>query len=162
MKKLKSILGDIGVIIVAVLVVAVGIYVASLMPKIQSGNLGAANADGNMIQGQVHYSTTTQSYCLSCPVKLVDRNANRQYVLIQNASDSYVWLYFSKALLDYNFTEMTSGYTSATGTITSLNGLVALAPTSTYEIMPDNLMIGQVWATSSNPAAARRINILYQ
>ena len=113
---------------------------------------GRSEAATNMMGGLTAFSTSTNSGAL--PVKLLDLDSNRRYVVISNTSATAAFLYFTTD----SWTLDGSG-TPATSTITSLNG-VYLAGGASYEINPDNLIYGNIWASST--ASGVKLNINYK
>lgn len=161
MKRLKDYSSFIGLAILAILVVAGGLLLAD---QLKSKGLGASALTDNTLQALTTTSTTTASYCTTCPVKLLSRNDNRRYALIENVSDTAIYIYVPTTTLTYNLTGAFHGAGTssgnATNTISSLNGILLNANGGSYEINPDNLIINEVWATST--AASKQINILYK
>ena len=148
----------IGVVaIIAVIALLVAIYAVS---NNQTNSFGSSDADFNQIGYLTSLSTSTGSYCATCPVKLLDLNSGRRYAIIQNNSDTDVYLYFTNETLTVDGL----GGTTATSTITSLNG-IRLAPNDsdnlddTYVIGPDNMIYGNIWATST--AISKEISVNY-
>lgn len=106
--------------------------------------LGAA-VDFNLIDAPTHTATSTGT---RFPVKVLSRNYNRIYALVENdpTNSSNVYLFFgnfatSQAAADGLPANLVSS-TSATGT-------VVLAPGGSYEILPENMVIGDMWATGT-------------
>jgi len=158
MKTIKDILVSVLVIVIAVAVVATGLILADLF-KVKNEALGFPSGS-NVLDSMTHYTTSTGSYDAAVPVKILTRNNERLYALIQNNSDTNIYLYFPTGLLAYNFSELATGYTSATSSITTLEGLVKIVPSGSYEILPENMWIGEIWATST--AVSKNINIVYR
>lgn len=109
-------------------------------------------------------TTTVNSYdCTMCPVKLlsIDRENDRRYVIITNSgklNSTDVYLYATTSALSYNFNgSVTDSSLRATSTILSLNGIL-ISPSSTYTILPENMVYGELWASST---AAQQIDISY-
>lgn len=159
------------------LITAIAVFLLALVGAgsgyIASENLGNSVVNGNVLQFPTQISTSTGSYASNVPVKLLDRDNDRQYARIQNNSNSVVCLYLADGLYDYNFTEMATGYTSVTSTVDNLDELICLSPyadtisgdtlfnfPNSYEITPDNLFIGQVWATSTDTGL--KIQVIYE
>ena len=88
-------------------------------------------------------ATSTTS---ALPAKVLDVNSNRNYALIQNDSDTAIYLY-----LGY-FADQ-----SAASTSVGVNKGIRLLPNAanSFEIDSDNLYTGQVWASST--AASKKI-----
>jgi hypothetical protein len=124
------------IIIVCVLLAAAGLCFYGF--NFNSGNVGDA-IGANITNG----ATTTTS--LAVPVKVLNTNGSRRYALITNDSDTVVYLYL--------------GYFAspkAASTTVALNTGVRLAASGgSFEIDPDNLYTGQVWATST--AASKKL-----
>lgn len=83
--------------------------------------------------------TTTQSTTSTAtllPVKVLARNYNRIYGLIVNDSDTVMYLSLN------NFTDASAASTTVFGIRLNANG-------GSYEVMPSNNYIGDVWATST-------------
>lgn len=104
-------------------------------------------------------STSTGSYCSACAVKLIDRDVDRQYAIVTNPSDTGIYIVATSTELGYNFDGSNSAETGATSTITTLDG-VYIAAGGSYEILPENMVYGELWATST--AASKTINVSYK
>lgn len=143
--------------------IAIVLAVSFIQPQIQKVvNFGGAGID-NHFPGVTMSATSTGSFCATCPVKVLSADTGRRYARIENSGNTgnTVYLYFSETPLALNLTAITGGETAATGTITTLNGLIILAPSSTYEILPEKLFTGEVWATTTNANLAK-INFVYR
>lgn len=110
-----------------------------------------ADAPTNMMSELTHYTTSTST---ALPVKVLDRDPNRRYAVISNVSTTPIYLYFTSD----TWTLDGSG-TPATSTITALNGVSVVAG-ERYEINPDNMIYGHIWASSTVAGVA--INISYK
>jgi hypothetical protein len=160
--------------ILSALIVLLGGYTAV-------DKLGGMAGYENNFPGVTTTATSTASYCDTCPVKLLSADAGRQYARIQNLGNNgatiYLYLGEPEQVMNYALAStdtlanesFTTYYTPgggtytdlATSTITSLTqGLIVLTPSSTYEISPDNLHLGEVWATSTTASAM--IGIIYR
>lgn len=116
--------------------------------------------DSRIIEGGTHYATSTGSYGSTLPVQVLERDGSRQYAVFVNPSDTAMYLYFLDSDYAVNLTELETGETSVTSTITTLNGVYLAANGGTYELLNDNLIIDQVWASST--AASKQINVYYK
>ena len=87
-----------------------------------------------------HTSTSTSA---SANIKLLDSDADRQYALIENDSDTIVYV----------------GLTSASSTVVANTGIRINASGGTYEIDQDNLYTGEVWMATTT--ASKNILITY-
>lgn len=120
--------------------------------QLGNASLGArSDAATNMIGGLTAYSTTTAA---ALPVKILSLDSNRRYVAISTNSTTPVYLYFTTD----TWTLDGSG-TPATSTITSLNG-IPVTSGALYEINPDNLIYGNIWASST--VSGIQINVNYK
>lgn len=122
------------------------------------------------------FATTTGSYCSECPVKLLDLDSERRYVVIQNLSDTDIYLYATTTDLGIGLTETIDPITgetgptkTATGTQMSIVGSIQFTgilleakgqPLSQIEFGPDNMIYGHIWATSS--LASKQIQVNYK
>lgn len=118
----------------------------------------------NKLDQIVSYTTTTKSFCDTCPVKVIDGISSRQWLRITTNSNSAVYLYFpaNDQRLALNLTEaMRAGLTAATSTITSVTNLINLASTTnkTLEFKLDSQWNGQVWGTTTDATA--NIQVIY-
>lgn len=153
-----------------VLLGALGIYLIQNSPRVVINvpadndpivvepNLG--RMESNNIEGLKNKATTTGSYCATCPVKLLDKDLGRKYAIISNPSDTAIYLYPTSTTIGYNFlgTATDSGQ-NATSTIKSpLSGILVPA-NGQYELDADNLVTGEVWASST--AVSKQINVSY-
>lgn len=144
-------------------IVAAVILIVAVIGVIWGGDKGSLSlggwADSRIIEGGTHYATTTGSYASNVPVQVLERDGSRQYAVFTNPSDTAIYLYF----LDGNYAVgefgVASGETSVTSTITSLNGIYLAANGGRYELLNDNLIIDQVWASST---AVKQINVYYK
>lgn len=101
--------------------------------------LGAFVAPGfNSIDTVTHTVTTTHG---SLPVQLMATNTSRIYGLIVNGSDTNINLYFG------SFADPLQAST----TVSSTSGFL-VAPNGSYEIVPENIYSGAVWASSTAPS----------
>lgn len=120
--------------------------------------LGGGN-DPYVIQAMNRTSTTTGSFCATCPVLVLERDPDRQYAVIQNVSDTDIYLVATSTSLTVDGL----GGITATSTITSLDGIkLEQAGTvgDTYVIGVDNLIIDNIWATST--LGSKQINVTYK
>jgi len=95
---------------------------------------GGTSVD-NLIDGLTSTATSTGG---TFPIKVLDTNYGRGYALIQNDSANDVYLWFQ------DFTT-----TANASTTVAVNKGVLLKPAGHYEMLPENLIVGQVWATST-------------
>ena len=160
MKKLKIF----SIIVSVLLVISVGIQ---LYPYIvDSLNLGVGGTSSfNRMENLTTKATSTGSYGVgNLPVKLLDKDADRRYVHIQNNSDTAIFLYATNSVLDLSGTGKPR---YASGTITALNG-IRLEPLDgdnlddTYVIGPDNMITGHIWASSTAGATKKEILVSYK
>jgi hypothetical protein len=131
----------------------------------------------NPIDSVKGYSTSTQSYCLKCPVKVLDKAPSRQFAYITTDSVKPIYLFFPSGSLNYDFTEnthaaetFTNRYATtsaiftglATSTITDLTqGLKIVASSTPFKIDLSNQINSEIWATSTPEAGTQVINIMY-
>jgi hypothetical protein len=111
-------------------------------------------------------ATTTGSYISTrtLPVKVLSTDYGRQYAIItNNSATAGLYLFFPEGELDYNFTAMATGYTSASSTIstTTYNQGVYVGPMTSYVIDADNLIHSSIWATSTVVNNAQ-VNVSYR
>lgn len=105
--------------------------------------LGGGTTDNSFSSGEMSNAATSTGSNL-VPVRILDQNGDRRYARIMNDSDTKIYFYFG------NFD---SGLAAST-TVTLTKGM-ALAAGGSYEINPNNLYLGQIWATST--AASKSI-----
>lgn len=163
MKKVLSNIGT-GLYMIAVVAIGFAIGVAVVLPFIEKTTPiepilgGSQESRTNKIGGLTHLSTSTRSFCDECPVKLLSLDNNRRYALIQNNSAVDVYLFATTSNLGTDGTGDGTFDRAATTTITAFDG-IRLAPNDSdnlddqYVIGPDNLIFGNVWATSSGAVA---------
>lgn len=137
-------------ILSAIIIALGGGYTAN---EILGGAGGEANF--NKIDNLTSVATSTASYCDTCPVKLLDKDVNRRYVVVSNVSDTAIYLYATTE----DLTVDGLGGTTATSTFTSLNGIYVGA-NSNFEFNTDNMVYSNIWASST--AASKQINISYK
>jgi len=144
MKKLTPILAIVGVIAI----ISLALFGFSQLNNPVSDVVGGW-ADSRIIEDGTHVTTSTTAL----PVKLLDRDGSRQYAIFQNVSATAVYLYFSGTALEHGVEG------SASSTI-GLDGIYLAASGGKYELLNDNLIIDEVWATST--AASLDINVYYK
>lgn len=142
MKKPKTIL-------ITALVAILGFFGYQVFP-----NLGGAGGEVsfNKIDNLTTISTTTTS---ASPVKLLDLNVDRRYVVVSNVSDTAVYLFATTT----DLTVDGQGGVSATSSIQYLDGIY-IAANSNYVFDTDNMVYSNLWASST--AASKQINISYK
>lgn len=124
----------IGIACVAILALVCGVLLFKTKQKTQ--NKGFADAT---IVDTINYNTFSSSSTL--PVKILSRNYNRLYAMIQNDSNVPLYIYLG------NFTS------SSTASTTVLTGTgIRLNTAGSYEIKSDNMWIGDVWLASTTGA----------
>lgn len=142
------------------LLIGVLIGVSGYFYSQQSTQTFGGWVDSRVLEGGTHYSTTTGSYVATVPVQILERDGSRQYAVFTNPSDTAVYLYFLDDNYAVNLVELGAGETSVTSTVTSLNGVYLAANGGTYELLDNNLVIDQVWASST--ASSKQINVYYK
>lgn len=147
-KKLTPLLAIIGAIVIAVLAV---IGFVSLNNPVSDK---VANLGGWQDQQIIEDGTTVATSTTALPVKVLDRDADRKYAIFTNPSATALYLYFSGTALAHGVEN------NPTGTITSLDGIYLAASGGTYELLDNNLIIDEVWVTST--AASLDINVYYK
>ncbi len=146
----------IGILIAIVIIFGASSIISSFVP---SNNVLGSGGPYLLQAVSNRTATSTCSYCATCPVKLLSRDVSREYAVIQNVSDTDMYLYFSA-------TELTVdglGGTTATGTITTLNGIKleqAGIVGDTFIIGQDNLIIDYVYVSST--AVSKTVNVTYK
>lgn len=138
-------------------IVGILIFIAGLFGYQQiEPSLGlATDASFNRVDNLTSFTTTTASYCATCPVKLLSLDSSRRYAVISNVSDTAVYLYATTT----DLTVDGQGGTTATSSITSLNGIY-LGANSNYEFNTENMVYSNIWASST--AASKKINVNYK
>lgn len=104
-------------------------------------SLGGSNYNNvNILNTVTHSSTSTAS--LPLPVLVLARNSSRAYAKIANNSATAVNIFLG------NFASMSAASTSVSSTAG-----IRLAPVNSpgfeYDIKPENLYVGDVWASST-------------
>lgn len=113
----------------------------------------AAEAQFNKMGFLYHYSTNTTAYN---PVKVLGLNSTTRYALFQNNSDKDVWLYATTTAL--NTTEARQYFNRKDGIL--LLAKQASSTASWWEITPNNLIYGNIWASST--ATGKNIIVNYK
>jgi len=153
-----------GIILSVIIGLAIGLASAYFY---QNKNIGSYYQE--TFDSLITVSTSTASYSAAAPVKLLDRDYGRKYVAVSNAGATVIYLMATTTPNYLNLTgsalEPISNVTStlttqslATSTMDNLNG-IPIAAGATYEIKRDNLVTGELWATST--AGSIKINISY-
>lgn len=148
-------------IIFLVVVLIAGLAVGYALSSRQENILGGGEAPVNSMGYLTASATSTGSYAFNFPVLLLDRDPDRRYAVIQNNSDTDVYLYFLTTALDMTGTGAAN---NASTTITTLNG-IRLAPNDsdnlddTFVIDNSNRIYGYVYASST--ATAKEILVNY-
>lgn len=158
--------------IVGIFIIAILAFLG-LMPK--NFNLGM-NATGDVaIEDLKHIATTTGSYFATAPVKLVDIDYGREYMVISNTdATNNVYIYATTTELGYSITgtilldpiaNATTTFSGtgnlATSTIASPLSGILIAPKTSFEFDSDNLVVGELWASSTG-ATGLQINVNYK
>lgn len=140
-----------------IIAVSVGLAISLVAPLIQTGvgNPTLGYNQSIVLDNVNQTATTTESFCLTCPVLVSDTNYGRKYLRVQNSGDTgaIVYLYLTNTELQLNLDG--SATTAATSTITDVSELIPLTPTSTMVINRDNLFTGQVWATTTDGISSK-------
>lgn len=165
-------------IITIIIIAIIGVIAWFGYSKYQDNILGrGADSSFNQMGDVTSFATTTGSYCSNCPVKLLHLDANRRYAIIQNLSDTDIYLYATTTDLGIGLTgtyldpiDNSSGPTkTATGTQMGIVGAIQFTgilleangqPLSQIELGPENMVYGHIWATSS--AASKQIQVNYK
>ena len=125
LSKLQIIIGSIAVLVIAVIgIISFQSNVEPSFGVFEINNFSAVN----------HSTATTTADTL--PVQALSVNHGRKYALIQNHSDTDVYLFFVDV-------------TASTTGITDLNAGTKLVSGGSYEILPENLYTGYVFVTST-------------
>lgn len=95
------------------------------------------NQGSNNILSSVSSSVTTTN--VGGPTLLLSRNATRQYCYVVNNSDTGIYLTFR------NF----DSQSAASSSIGSNLGLLLVANGGSYECLPENMVVSDIWATST-------------
>jgi hypothetical protein len=146
-------------ILITVALVTAAVFVGSLLSAKVESPVGGGGSIANTLFDLTQTSTTTGSFCATCPVKLLDQATNREYAHITNDSDTTVFLVFTTD----EWTVDGLGGTAATSTVLSAQGEppgLPLDAGETFIIDRDNLIYDYVWATST--LVSKRINITHK
>lgn len=129
-------------IVISIVAILFAGYAISLR---QNPPQGAFAAPGfNIFARPTHTATSTHT---TMPVLLMSTNTSRVYGLIENDSDTVMYLYFG------GFQDPVSAST----TVNPNEGVRVNANGGSYEILPENMYYGPIWATST--AASKNILI---
>jgi hypothetical protein len=159
--------------ILTAIIVLLGGGVAYNQLEFGRGSDASFNRVGNM----TGFATTTGSYCITCPVKLLDLDSDRRYAVIQNLSDTDIYLYATTTDLGIGFTGTyldpltNASGPSKTATSTEMSnvqspqftGILLEAngqPLSEIVFDADNMIYGHIWATST--AVSKQIQVNYK
>lgn len=109
--------------------------------KYSQGDFGASFAGPgfNVIDPPTQTSTTTDS---SDATKILSRNSSRIYGLVVNDSDTDLYIHFT------NFADSNAAST----TVIQNEGVRLSASGGNYEILPENMYIGDIWVASTTAA----------
>ena len=137
-------------VIVAVLVAVLGLLGYDAVET----NFGAhQEARFNTIDSLTSYATTTgtgQGGALN-PVLVLAKDSNRRYAQFVNNTATDLWLFATSTTLDLTGTGAAN---NASTSISTLNGVLleakkAGAPVSTWELTPDNMVYGNIYASTT-------------
>ena len=129
--------------VIALAVVAVIAVIASLVMGLSKSKVeefaGFAAPGFNQFFSTTLTATTTQSSGL--PVKLLAKNSSRLYAIIVNDSDTDIYIHLNS----FDDAQVASTTVNVnTGIRLNSNG-------GSYELLPENIYAGEVWATSTVP-----------
>ncbi len=122
----------VGGIVVAVIVVGVLIWNPWKLKEIGQGGTGGMNLITDLTP--VSFSSSSTS-----PIRILNANYNRIYALIENDSDTALYIY------PVNFTSTSSAST----TVVAGKGIRLNANGGSYEIDVNNTYVGEVWLSTS-------------
>lgn len=123
-------------------------------------SLGGSEARINQMGDLISFATSTGSFGTGeVPVKLLDLDASRRYAIFTNVSDTTVYLFATTTDLGINGS--TDKNATSTQMATELSGIPVIANGS-YEVLPENLIYGHWWATSTAGVTKKAINISYK
>lgn len=154
-------LKDVIIILAVVAVLVVASYYAINVTEDKS--LAGRDVNTNDMGYLVSSATSTGSYSGTEPVMLLEKDNDRRYAIIQNNSDTDIYLFATTTLLDYTGTGLPR---YASGTVTVLNG-IRLAPNDgdnlddTYIIGSDNLFYGYIYASSTAGTTKKEVLVNY-
>lgn len=128
--------------VILLILVAFNFYQTKFVQQQKTNQqLGAFSAPYNILQNITHTSTNTASVL---PTLILPRNASRRYARCTNESSGTIFFWFQN--FDSNI---------AASTTVNMNG-ISVTASSSYDINPDNMWIGDVWATAT--ASGRKVN----
>ena len=172
---MKKLLGDLGTAIFLVVVIVGSLLVYDLVKNpIEDRtdiDFGGQSAAWNQMESFNYYTTSTGSFTDGMmPVKLLERDADRVYALIINDSSSDIYVYATSSNLGTDGLGDSVFDAAATSSLVSINpdeemsqsGIRVVSDGGAYEILPDNLVIGYIWATSTAGATKQKINVIYK
>lgn len=116
--------------------------------------------NANMIPALTSSATSTgagEFGCVECPTKILDSDDYNNYAIITNPSGTAVYLYVTTTELLTDGTGDDVG--TATSSIPALDGIYLAASGGTYEVNADNLLQGNIYASST--ASGLLINVSY-
>ena len=181
---MKKLLFWILIVIIFVLLVILGFLLSGNISKLVFGANQPTNLTNNPMDYLMGYSTSTKSYCVACPVKVLDKANSRQFAYFTTDSVTPVYLFFPAGKLGLNLTntytisdlvvpETFTNYQYATGTydgkatatITDLTkGLKLTATSSPFIVDLSKQINSEVWATSTPEGGvfgAQIIRVMY-
>ncbi|MBI3980968.1 hypothetical protein HY345_03130 [Candidatus Microgenomates bacterium] len=124
--------------VVAVLVITYYFVGLKVVVQKEPKSLGAGATDFNLVDSMTLSATSTVANASGDPVKVLSRNYNRIYAVIQNDSDTDIYLW------PQNFANI-----AAASSTVSATGSLKLTPGGHLELLPENMIITDVWATST-------------
>lgn len=110
-----------------------------------SPNLGINYSDANQLYSSTQVVTSTYTGSGGVPLLALARNNDRTYAAIVNDGTADIYIYLT------NF----ASADAATSTVVANNGIRVNAGGGSYEILPENLYLGDIWVASTT--AAQRV-----
>ncbi len=139
------------------------IFVTVDIPESIVGDQLGGQFNANSIPSLTQTTTSTGSFGDgTIPVKLLDMNSARDYAIFCNDSNVPVYLTVTTSVLTVDGLGTTNGDAAATSSIAALDGIRLNANGGCYELLPENLVWGHVWATSTGGITKKAINISYK
>jgi hypothetical protein len=142
----------VGVFLLAILALWLTFAPDNLKTKVNMGGF----YEFNKMSYLKNIATSTQSYCATCPVKLLDKNTANQYVRITNTGDTGlpIYIYATNTDIDLNLNGALADNSAlrATSTISfPLKGIM-LTASSSIEFDNSSFVTGNLWASSTGAA----------
>ena len=102
---------------------------------------GSLASEANIIYAPTYTTTSTNTGSGGLPVKLLARGSDRRNATIQNNGSADVYIYIADFASDV-----------AASTTVKINNGFLLKPAGSYEILPENMFMDDIWAATTSVA----------